>query len=164
MGFMFAYKHLEKLCGEVMGDQRRVSAYIEEMEQMRMGSRYVPGWEADLRKLKHYRWIRNQIVHDPDCCEEELTGPEDILWLEDFYGRIMEQNDPLALYRKATLPKPAPISRKTKPQITAVPTSTELQRSGTVQSGYRRSPMGCMLLLIGIGGLLAVMSVIGLLI
>ncbi|MFR3416709.1 MAG: DUF6548 family protein [Christensenellales bacterium] len=28
---MNSYKHLEKLCGEIMRDERRVSAYIDEM-------------------------------------------------------------------------------------------------------------------------------------
>lgn len=31
MSFMNSYKHLEKLCGEIMRDERRVSAYIDEM-------------------------------------------------------------------------------------------------------------------------------------
>ena len=76
MSFMASYKHLEKLCGEVMGDERRLSAYIDEMERKYMGARYVAGWNEDLRKLKHYRWVRNQIVHDPDCDEEDLCDPE----------------------------------------------------------------------------------------
>jgi hypothetical protein len=31
-----------------------------------------------------------------------MCDPSDALWLEDFYSRIMNQTDPLALYRKAT--------------------------------------------------------------
>ena len=31
MGFIESYKHLEKLCSEVMRDDRRISAYIDEM-------------------------------------------------------------------------------------------------------------------------------------
>lgn len=31
MGFIESYKHLEKLCGEVLNDDRRISAYIDEM-------------------------------------------------------------------------------------------------------------------------------------
>ena len=31
MGFIDSYKHLGKMCGEVLNDDRRVSAYIDEM-------------------------------------------------------------------------------------------------------------------------------------
>ena len=31
MGFIDSYKHLEKLCGEILNDERKVSAYIDEM-------------------------------------------------------------------------------------------------------------------------------------
>ncbi len=31
MGFIESYKHLEKICGEVLNDDRRISAYIDEM-------------------------------------------------------------------------------------------------------------------------------------
>ena len=102
MGFLDSYKRLERLCRDVMDDDRRVSAYIDEMLRLTDGSRRVSGWNSDLRKLKHYRWVRNQIVHEPDCSEENLCSPEDAQWLEDFYERIMTQTDPLALYRKAT--------------------------------------------------------------
>ena len=115
MGFLSAYKHLEKLCKDVMGNERGVSAYIEEMERKSLGYRYVSGWESDLKKLKHYRWVRNQIVHDPDYEEEDLTAQEDVWWLEDFYDRIMDRTDPLALFHKATQPKPSQLPRRFVP-------------------------------------------------
>ena len=102
MSFLDSYKRLERLCGDVMGDDRRVSAYIDEMIRLSDGSRRVSGWDRDLRQLKHYRWVRNQIVHDPDCSEETMCSAEDAQWLEDFYARIMTQTDPLTLYRRAT--------------------------------------------------------------
>ena len=55
MGFIDSYKHLEKLCGEVLNDDRRLPAYIDEMESTPNGYRYVPSWNEDLKKLKHYR-------------------------------------------------------------------------------------------------------------
>ena len=70
MGFIEAYKRLEKLCGEIMNNDRRISAYIDEMANAPRGAYLINGWEDDLKKLKHYRWIRNQIVHNPDCSEE----------------------------------------------------------------------------------------------
>ena len=100
--FMSSYKHLEKLCGDILQDDRRISAYIDEMTKIASGSSAVHGWNEDLKKLKHYRWVRNQIVHDPDYEEEDLCGPNDVLWLENFYSRIMNQTDPLALYYHLT--------------------------------------------------------------
>ena len=108
MSFISSYKHLEKLCGEVLNDSRRISAYIDEMQNTPHGAYYVPSWNEDLKKLKHYRWIRNQIAHEPDCDEQNMCDPSDALWLEDFYSRIMNQTDPLALYRKATAPRTTP--------------------------------------------------------
>ena len=47
MGFIDSYKRLEKICGEVMNDERRVSAYIEEMANTPQGHYLVKGWEND---------------------------------------------------------------------------------------------------------------------
>ena len=101
MDFMEAYKRLEKLCGEILGDDRRVSGYIDEMLKTPQGAYRVRGWNEDLKQLKHYRWVRNQIVHDPSCSEENMCSEGDTQWILDFYARIMDQTDPLALYRKA---------------------------------------------------------------
>ena len=106
MGFIDSYKHLEKLCGEVLNDDRRVSAYIDEMLRTPRGSYYVKTWDEDLKNLKHYRWVRNQISHEPGCTEQNMCEPSDTLWLDEFYSRIMSQEDPLALYYKATRPSP----------------------------------------------------------
>lgn len=97
---MNAYKHLEKLCGDLLNDERRISAYIDEMAKISDGSSKVYNWDNDLKKLKHCRWIRNQIVHEPDCQEENMCHPDDVAWLNNFYSRIMNQTDPLALYSK----------------------------------------------------------------
>ncbi len=101
MGFLDSYKRLEKLCGEVMDDDRRLSAYIDAMMQT-PGNYYVRGWTEDLKKLKHYRWVRNKITHEPGCEEYNMCEPGDALWLDRFYERIMNGTDPLALYRQAT--------------------------------------------------------------
>ena len=98
MGFIDSYKHLEKLCGEVLNDDRRVSAYIDEMLRTPRGSYYVRTWDEDLKNLKHYRWVRNKISHEPDCTEENMCEYGDEQWIIAFYNRIMKQTDPLALY------------------------------------------------------------------
>ena len=119
MGFIESYKHLEKLCGEVLNDDRRISAYIDEMISTPRGSYFVRGWDNDLKQLKHYRWVRNQISHEPGCSEQNMCGPNDTIWLDNFYSRIMNQNDPLALYYQATKPHATQQSHKTQhPQQT----------------------------------------------
>ena len=107
MSFISSYKRLEKLCGEVMDDRRCISAYIEEMERTPHGAFCVPSWNDDLKALKHYRRVRNQIAHEPDCDEDNMCDEDDVLWLDQFYSRIMNQTDPLTLYRKATTPRTA---------------------------------------------------------
>ena len=106
MSFIESYKHLDKICGEMFETQYGVSAYIDEMINTPRGSYLVRGWDDDLKQLKHYRWIRNQIAHEPDCTEQNMCESCDTEWLDDFYSRIMNQIDPLTLYAKATAPKP----------------------------------------------------------
>ena len=117
MGFIDSYKRLEKLCGEIYADKHGITAYIDEMTKT-PGARYIQGWHNDLKQLKNYRWVRNQIVHDPGCTEENMCADEDVEWLEDFYERIMSECDPLTQYRKARNPAPAPAP---KPQQTTTP-------------------------------------------
>ena len=119
--------------------------YIAEMESSVYGARYVPGWESDLKKLKHYRWVRNRIVHDPEFSEEDLTGQEDVRWLEDFYDRIMDQTDPLALYRKATQPH-----SPSRPRNPAQMVSDAPPRSAPMEPPLRGRPAGCAMFLLGV--------------
>lgn len=116
LSFLESYKHLEKICGDIMKDERRVSAYIDAMAQKPKGSFYVSGWNDDLKHLKHYRWVRNKITHEPGCTEQNMCDPNDTVWLKDFYERIMNQTDPLALYYQATKPRPMQHSSKMKRQ------------------------------------------------
>lgn len=106
MSFIESYKHLDKICGEMFETQYGVSAYIDEMINTSRGSFIVRGWDNDLKQLKHYRWIRNQIAHEPDCTEQNMCESGDTEWLDDFYSRIMNQTDPLAMCFQATKPHP----------------------------------------------------------
>lgn len=147
MSFIESYKHLDKICGEMFETQYGVSAYIEEMLNNPHGSFLVIGWENDLKQLKHYRWIRNQIVHEPDCIEQNMCEPCDIVWLDDFYSRIMNQTDPLALYSKATKPRQAQ-----KPVQANKPKSPTYTYSQPTSNHRKSSPQaaGCMTFLVGI--------------
>ena len=122
MNFISSYKTLEKLCSDIYGDNHGISTYIDEMQNRPRGSYLVRGWDDDLKQLKHYRWVRNQIVHEPDCSEDNMCDVGDAEWIDTFYSRIMDQTDPLAMYRKATAPRPAakPVQRNqtVQPQYT----------------------------------------------
>lgn len=96
MGFMASYKRLDNLCKDM--NQIGVSGYISDMEDLETEILSVPEWKDDYYKLKHYRYIRNQIAHENDADEETLCSSEDIKWVEDFHAKIMTQNDPLALH------------------------------------------------------------------
>lgn len=141
MGFIDSYKQLEKLCGEVLNDDRRISAYIDEMINIPNGALYVSNWDKDLKKLKHYRWVRNKISHEPGCSELNMCEPVDELWIDDFYMRIINQTDPLALYHKAILP------HKTVKQ-TQVQDDLEDTQSHIDYSDSEREPSGCAAFLI----------------
>lgn len=101
MGFMNAFKHLEKTCNEMYGDIHGVRQYIDEMKSHPDGQIYISSWNRDLQQLKYYNRVRNQISHEPDRTEENMCDPYDTAWIEAFHSRILSQNDPLALYRKA---------------------------------------------------------------
>jgi hypothetical protein len=117
MGFMDSYKRLEKLCGEILNEDRPIKAYIEEMNNTPRGAYLVSGWDSDLKRLQHYLRVRNKISHEPDCSEENMCNWDDALWLDEFRSRIMNQTDPLALYRKAMQVRAANTSKVSPRQL-----------------------------------------------
>lgn len=153
MSFIDSYKRLEKLCSEIYNDNHGVSSYIDEMINTPIGARYVSEWDDDLKQLKHYRWVRNQIVHDPSCTEENMCEYGDAEWLDNFRSRIMSANDPLAQYRKARNPQPTQ-----KPRQTNTPeprTYTYPQRTNAPQKSA-----GCLTYIIGVLLVVAVAALI----
>lgn len=97
--FLDEYKRLEKLCSELYNQQHGVSLYIADMEATPANlSIMVPSWHVDLKTLKHLRHIRNAMVHDLTDQNVSYTQ-EDIRNIKEFYQRIMNQQDPLALLR-----------------------------------------------------------------
>lgn len=153
MGFIDSYKHLEKLCGEVLNDERKLSAYIDEMISKPRGSYLVRGWDDDLKQLKHYRWIRNQIAHEPGCSEDNMCNLEDANWLDNFYGRIMNQTDPLTLYDKAT--KPQPVVKKPQVYKPVQPNYTY-----PVQRQKQRKPVGWFVVLLILAAIVAMIFIL----
>lgn len=108
MQFLAAYKKLDNLCKELLKSETGVTSYINSMEQLRDRLGQNTPWEADYRKLKRYRYIRNKIVHEDDASEETLTNAADTQWLKQFYQRILDGTDPLAQYKKPRRKKEPP--------------------------------------------------------
>ena len=140
MEFINSYKQLEKLCNEIYGDNHGISSYIDDMSKLTSASRYVSSWDNDLKQLKHYRWIRNQIVHEPNCTEENMCEYEDAKWLDNFHSRIMSGTDPLALYRKI---RSSQVAQKPKQAKSTEYVYTEYKRTPS-------KPTGCLTYLVGV--------------
>lgn len=96
--FFEEFKHLDKLCGEIYNTKNGVSSYIEDMKAKEIyNCSYIPNWESDLTHLIQYRHIRNQMAHTEGAFDTENCKQKDIDWVRNFYGRVMNQSDPLAL-------------------------------------------------------------------
>lgn len=135
MGFMQSYKRLDTLCRDMNGIG--VTGYIEDMEQVRNGDLYVPGWKTDYRQLKHYRYIRNQIAHENYATEETMCSLGDIEWVEKFFQRILKQTDPLAVYYRAIKPPKKTVSTKASVPQTMQPSLTHTDKTGPKTAATR---------------------------
>lgn len=89
MNFINSYKRLEQLCNDMFNDKHGISIYIDKLSK-------IDNKNIDLKKLKHCRYLRNKIVHEPNCTEENMCKPEDVKFLNDFYKRIKNHEDPLS--------------------------------------------------------------------
>lgn len=98
--FMESYKHLDKICREIFNSEKGVTTYIDAMKEINDGNRYVPLWNETLYKLKHYRYIRNNYVHEVGTSQYDICTADDIEWLNNFYKEIIQTTDPLAQYRR----------------------------------------------------------------
>ena len=88
------YKYVDKICQEMLGAGKGVTAYIEQLDETPMTVRYwITEWNDEYRQLKHVRWLRNQIAHSTgtvDCTQFDLE------WLKGFHNRLLTQQDILA--------------------------------------------------------------------
>lgn len=97
MGFLESYKRLDNLIKNRLHTPTGISEYITRMDTKSNSSHGIAGWWDDYKRLKHYRYVRNRLVHDDDAFESDLCSLEDIQWLESFSRRIMSENDPLSI-------------------------------------------------------------------
>lgn len=93
MKFIDSYKRLEQLCNDMFNDKHGISIYIDKLFK-------IDNKNIDLKKLKHCRYLRNKIVHEPNCIEENMCKPEDIKFLNDFYKKIKNHADPLSKHNE----------------------------------------------------------------
>lgn len=143
--FFEAYKHLDKLCGDIFHCNNGISAYITEMENTIQGQYKVSSWMSDYKSLKHIRWVRNQIAHD--ISGTSYSDEADIEFTESFYDRIMQQKDPLAQLRIVEQEK----RTSDKPVIRQQGTDTEIntmKHSNIYRSLWIIAVAGILLLLL----------------
>ena len=92
------YKYVDAICRDMLGTEKGVSAYIEQLDETPMTVRYwITEWNDEYRQLKHIRWLRNQIAHSTgnvECTQSDLE------WLKGFHNRLLTQQDLLAKARR----------------------------------------------------------------
>lgn len=99
--FLEKYKLLDKFIIDAYSSEKGVTYYIDTMVNITYETRKnINMWDSDLKNLKRYRYIRNQLSHNPQTMYENVCTCEDIIWLGEFYGRLLRASDPLALLRK----------------------------------------------------------------
>ena len=100
--FLEEYKRLDSLCKDVFSSVDGVSEYIRQMEsRVWQDGRYVCSWDTDYRNLKHARWVRNKLVHEAGSFDLDICSVEEVSFVQDFYLRVVNVQDPLAQARIA---------------------------------------------------------------
>ena len=102
MEFFEEYKRLDVLLKDEFGGNAGITSYIEAMERIHNGERYVASWRDDYKRLKHLRWVRNKLAHETN--EDVDLTKDDVKWIKQFYDNAMKAKDPYALYCKAIKP------------------------------------------------------------
>lgn len=92
------YKYVDNICRDMLGTEKGVTAYIEQLDETPMTVRYwITEWNDEYRQLKHIRWLRNQIAHSTgyvECTQSDLD------WLKDFHNKLLTQQDLFAKARR----------------------------------------------------------------
>lgn len=114
--FFEEYKRLNKLCGELYNDPAGVTCYIDHMKHItRKEYHSIPNWQTDLEHLIRFRHIRNNLAHTEGAFKEKSCTQNDINWIRNFYNRIMNQTDPIAMLHRNSISGqiPYPINQRT---------------------------------------------------
>ena len=104
--FFDEYTKLDGLCKMMLNSPKGISGYIESMYNVPLNkSRLVKEWDSDLKMLKQYRRIRNELAHSVGAFHREICVRYDITWIKQFQTRIKKKTDPLSLLFKASQQK-----------------------------------------------------------
>lgn len=118
--FFDEYTKLDDLCRQMFNSSKGITQYIESMESTSAAkTRNISDWDSDLKMLKQYRHIRNNLAHTPGEFHRDICVQYDVTWIQMFYDRIVKRKDPLALLFKQsnihnTAKKPIVITQKKK--------------------------------------------------
>lgn len=104
--FFDAFKELDNLCRDIYGESADhklgVTMYIEDMDRRSyQGAGGVPGWSYDYERLREVRDLRNELAHSRNSISFDICSEEDVDFVRSFKMRILNQTDPLAMYRRA---------------------------------------------------------------
>ena len=93
--FLDLYKKTDALCADRLGGKNGMTDYIKKMGCADIGkTARVPEWRQTYNMLKHLRGVRNKIAHESG---DSQCSSDDIVSLEEFYGRLSRRKDPLSL-------------------------------------------------------------------
>ena len=146
--FFEAYKELDILCRDIYGEsvdkKLGVTLYLEDMGSKGYhGAGKIPGWTQDYNRLRDVRDKRNEIAHSRNSIDIDVCTGEDVDFVRSFKLRILNQTDPLSLYRQTTT------SASIKKPIENIPryTSAEVNISVKMQHNDKKNnpkfPAGC---------------------
>ena len=99
--FMDKYKRLDNLLKQRYDSKDGVTEYINQMEnRWNDGVNKVSNFEYIYKRLKHVRWLRNQLAHEVDF-ETNIVEHSDLNFVNDFYDSVINLSDALSLLQKS---------------------------------------------------------------
>lgn len=134
--FLEEYKRLDKLCREMYKSDIGITNYINDMKYAALfESRRIPNWNSDLSNLIRLRHIRNQLTHEIGTLDISMCTQNDVDWLVDFRGRILQASDPIAMLHKHKVREAQPVSVAYEMHtVESAPTDAE-----------KKAPIGCLI-------------------
>ena len=122
--FFESYKRLEQLCNDMYSCKTGgISQYIMDMEHCAdRGRLCVPTWDTSYQTLKHLRHLRNQLGHSVDI--GPLCNEDDLADVVEFRMRLLNNEGPLSLLRKAENTRSVEPKALHRPQTPPAPSNT----------------------------------------
>ena len=93
-----SYEKLDETCVNVLGFEGGVNDYISEMLSITNPEFKVDNWEEDYDSLCYYKNLIEKITTNDDEDNELVYDEYDVEWVNDYWQRIDEKEDPLNLF------------------------------------------------------------------